>query len=147
MTPPLPVRRLVIAPLVVLAELAIAIASPVALLVAALASPVFGGWQPVRMVLIVQAFALGHLGAVAGCLALWQRRGAQHDHYEVMRTFVSRVYGAIVRIARVELRPRPPRRARRARPRARRTAGRARTPPPSRRAQRAREAGPPGAAP
>jgi len=101
---PLPVRRLVIAPLVVLVELVVLLASPFALLVAVLLSPVFGGWRPVRMVLIVVAFTSGHLAAVAGCLRLWLVRGGKQDHYDVMRTFVGRVYGAIVRIARVQVR-------------------------------------------
>jgi 1-acyl-sn-glycerol-3-phosphate acyltransferase len=98
-----PVRRLVIAPLLVLVELAIVIASPVALLVAVLVSPLVGG-RAVRMVLIVLAFVLGHLRAVGDCLAVWLRRGGERDHYEVMRAFVARVYGAIVRLARVEVR-------------------------------------------
>ena len=104
MMPPLLARRAVIAPLVVVVELAILVASPVALLVAVLVSPLFGGWRPVRMVLIVLAVVAGHLGAVADCARLWAGRESDADHYAVMRRFVDRVYGAIVRIARVEVR-------------------------------------------
>jgi 1-acyl-sn-glycerol-3-phosphate acyltransferase len=97
--PPLLVRRLVVAPLVVLAELALLLVSPIALLVA----PLFGGRRAVRMVAIAVAFVGGHLAAAGACLRLWATRGADHEHYDVMRTFVDRAYRAIVRIARVRV--------------------------------------------
>jgi 1-acyl-sn-glycerol-3-phosphate acyltransferase len=97
--PPVLVRRLVVAPLVVLVELAVLLVSPLALLVA----PLVGGRRAVRMVLIALAFVAGHLAAVGASLRLWAMRAGDHDHYEVMRTFVSRVYRAIVRIARVHV--------------------------------------------
>jgi 1-acyl-sn-glycerol-3-phosphate acyltransferase len=97
--PPLLVRRLVVAPLVVLIELAVLLVSPLALLLA----PLFGGRRAIRMVLIAVAFVGGHLAAVGACLRLWALRGSERDHYEVMRTFVARVYRAIVRIARVRV--------------------------------------------
>lgn len=106
MVPPLPVRRLVLAPLVVLLELGVLLASPVVLLVALLMSPVFGGWRPVRMAIIVLAFAVLHLAATVDCARLWfRRRGASQDaYYDVMRRFVDGVYRVIVRVARVEVR-------------------------------------------
>jgi 1-acyl-sn-glycerol-3-phosphate acyltransferase len=84
---------------VVLTEVAILLISPVALLLA----PLFGGRRAVRMVLIAVVFVGSHVAAAGACLRLWALRGAEHDHYEVMRTFVDRVYRAIVRIARVRV--------------------------------------------
>jgi 1-acyl-sn-glycerol-3-phosphate acyltransferase len=103
MVPPLPVRRLVLAPLVVAAELALLLVSPLLLLVAVLASPLFGGWRPVRMLAIVLAFALRHLAATAACARLWLARAGTEEHYRVMRSFVDGVYRTIVRVARVEV--------------------------------------------
>lgn len=110
--PPWTVRRLVLAPLVVALEAALLVLSPLLLLVAALLSPLFGGWRPVRMTLIILAFTARHLQAVLKLFALWVRSGfgrrlgsdeMQAAHYDVMRRFVSCVYRAIVRHARVEL--------------------------------------------
>ena len=111
--PPKLVRRLVLAPVVVLLEAVVIVLSPALLLVAALSSPLFGGWRPVRMILIVLAFAAYHLGAVLACAALWIASGfgwkargeaMQRAHYAVMRWFVGGVYRAIVRLARVNVR-------------------------------------------
>jgi hypothetical protein len=51
--PPKLVRRLVIAPLVVAAEGVLVVPSPLILLLALVASPVFGGWRPLRAAVIV----------------------------------------------------------------------------------------------
>ncbi len=104
--PPLPVRRVVIAPGVVLAEVALLVASPLLAILAALASPVFGGWRPVRMLVIAVVYAYRHLGATLACLGLWLTRRGRHEaaHYRVMRWFVSGIHDAIVRIAHVEVR-------------------------------------------
>jgi 1-acyl-sn-glycerol-3-phosphate acyltransferase len=111
--PPLAVRRLVLAPLVVLLELLLLLASPLLLVAALLASPLFGGWRPVRMVVIVLSFMLRHLAACVACTGLWVAgrfgRGAaservQDGYYGVMRWFVDGVYRTIVRVARVEVR-------------------------------------------
>lgn len=110
--PPKVLRRLVLAPAVVLIETALILASPVLVLVAALVSPPFRGWRPLRMTLIVLAFAARHLGATIACLALWIASGfgsrarsetMQRAHYAVMRWFVAGVYRAIVRLARVSV--------------------------------------------
>lgn len=110
--PPKAVRRLLLAPIVALVEAALLVVAPALLLLAVLASPLFGGWRPLRMLVIVLVFAMRHLGATIACLLLWVAggfgRGAGSDrmqraHYDVMRWFVSGVYRAIVRLARVEV--------------------------------------------
>ena len=110
--PPRIVRRRVLAPLVVALDVAVVALSPVLLLVAALLSPLFGGRRPLRLTLIVVAFAVRHLEAILTLFALWVRSGfgrrlsaeaMQEAHYDVMRRFVARVYRAIVRHARVEV--------------------------------------------
>lgn len=111
--PPKALRRLVLAPAVVALEVVLLVASPAILLVAALASPLFGGWRPLRMAVIVLVFADRHLAATFACLGLWIASGLgrrtasprmQRAHYAVMRWFVSGVYRVIVRLARVEVR-------------------------------------------
>ena len=110
--PPKLLRRLLLAPLVALLELALLVISPVLLLVAALLSPFFGGLRPLRMLLIVLAVAAYHLGATLACLGLWVASGfgrrmqsddMQRAHYAVMRWFVGGVYRVAVRLARVEV--------------------------------------------
>ena len=111
--PPKLVRRLVLAPLLALLELALLLVSPVLLLVAVLLSPLFGGWRPVRLVAIAVDGIARHLAALLACLGLWIASGfgrnlrserMQRAHYAVLRWFVSGVYRTIVRIARVEVR-------------------------------------------
>lgn len=108
--PPWPVRRLALTPLVVALDVAVLLASPLLLLAAALASPLFGGLRPLRMAVIVIAFASYHLDAVLSLARLWVQAGfgrrtadpaMQDAHYAVMRTFVAGVQRAIVRQARV----------------------------------------------
>ncbi len=110
--PPKLVRRLLLAPLVALLELALLVISPVLVVVALLVSPLFGGWRPVRLLLIVLAGAAYHLGATLACLGLWPASGfgrrmqtndMQRAHYAVMRWFVGGIYRAAVRLARVEV--------------------------------------------
>jgi 1-acyl-sn-glycerol-3-phosphate acyltransferase len=111
--PPKLLRRLVIAPLVVAVELLVILLSPALLLVAAVISPFFGGWRPVRMSSIVLAFAARHLAATLACFGLWVAggfglRGPSESmvraHYAVMGWFVSGVYRTVVTLARVEVR-------------------------------------------
>jgi 1-acyl-sn-glycerol-3-phosphate acyltransferase len=103
--PPRPVRRLLLGPLVAVLDALVLVLSPLLLLVAALVSPLFGGWRPLRAVAIAVVFAARHLQAVLALLWLWARgRGDdQAAHYDVMRRFVAGVYRAIVRLARVEV--------------------------------------------
>jgi 1-acyl-sn-glycerol-3-phosphate acyltransferase len=108
--PPKLLRRLVIAPLVALIELLLILASPALLLIAALVSPIFGGWRPLRMTAIVVACLAYHFGAMVACFGLWIASGfglrsrsesMQRAHYRVMEWFVGGVYDVIVRLARV----------------------------------------------
>jgi 1-acyl-sn-glycerol-3-phosphate acyltransferase len=110
--PPKLVRRLVLAPTVALAEAAFILVSPAFLVLAVVASPLAGGWRPVRMVLIALAFVSRHLAALLACFALWiasrfglrtRSERMQSAHYALMRWFVGGVYRAIVRLARVEV--------------------------------------------
>ena len=108
--PPTLVRRLVIAPLVLLLEAAVVVASPLLVVIAALASPLAGGWRPVRLVAIAVGFAARHLACMLACLGLWiasdfgrhaDSPRIQRAHYAVLRWFVGGVYRSITRWARV----------------------------------------------
>ena len=100
--PPWPVRRLVLAPLVLLAEAAFLLVSPLLALAGALVSPLLGGRRPLRMLAIAVAFASRHLAVTLALAGLAPRD--QAAHYRLMRWFVGGVYDAAVRAARVELR-------------------------------------------
>jgi hypothetical protein len=111
--PPTPLRRLVVAPLVLLAELAVVVSSPVLLVVAAIASPFTGGWRPVRLLAIVVDYAWRHVAATLACLALWVASGfgagartprIQHAYYGILRWFVGGIYRTVVHVGRVEVR-------------------------------------------
>ncbi|MBA2793914.1 MAG: 1-acyl-sn-glycerol-3-phosphate acyltransferase [Thermoleophilaceae bacterium] len=111
--PPLVLRRAVLAPLVVVLELALLIVSPVLLALAVVASPFFGAWRPLRMLTIVLSFVARHLGASLACLGLWLASGfgrrlpgepMQRAHYAVLRWFVTGIYATVVRVAHVEVR-------------------------------------------
>lgn len=110
--PPLIVRRLVLCPVVVAVEALVLAASPLVVLIAAVASPAFGGWRPLRAVVVVLALAGLHLRALVECAGLWAAAGLgtrlqtdamQRAHYEVLRRFVRDAYRVIVRVARVEI--------------------------------------------
>jgi 1-acyl-sn-glycerol-3-phosphate acyltransferase len=112
LVPPKLVRRLVLAPIVVLADLLVLVLSPILLLAALLASPFTGGLRPLRALAIVLAFAGYHLAAMLACLGLWVASGfgwktrsepMVRAHYVVMRWFVNGVYRVIVRVARVRV--------------------------------------------
>jgi 1-acyl-sn-glycerol-3-phosphate acyltransferase len=107
------VRRLLIAPAVVAVEAILVLLSPLVLLMAALVSPLVGGWRPLRAAVIALAFAARHMAAIVACLALWlvsglgggtQTERMQRAHYRLMRWFVAGLYETIVAVARVEVR-------------------------------------------
>ncbi len=111
LVPPTLVRRVVIAPLVALVDLAIIVASPLLALAAAVASPLTGGaWRPLRVVAILASWAAAHLAGMLACLTVWLGGGlrrdarAEHAYHEVMATFVSRINRSITRLARVRIR-------------------------------------------
>ena len=110
--PPKILRRLVLAPLVALLDLAVVVLSPVLLIVAALVSPLFGGWRPLRVVALVIVFAARHLAAMLACLGLWVASGfglrtqsetMMRAHYRVLDWFVGGVYRAVLKLARVRV--------------------------------------------
>ena len=105
-------RRLLLAPLVVLLEALFIAISPVLLVLAILVSPLVGGWRALRTLLIALAFAGSHMAATLGCLGLWVASGfgwkmrtqpMQRAHYVLMRWFVASVYRATVKMARVQV--------------------------------------------
>jgi 1-acyl-sn-glycerol-3-phosphate acyltransferase len=104
------VRRLVVAPLVLLVEAAVVVTSPLLALIAVLASPLAGGWRPVRLLAITVGYASRHLACAFACLALWFGSGLgrhadspriQRAHYAVLRWFVGGVYRSTTRWANV----------------------------------------------
>ena len=110
-TPPTIVRRLVLAPAIVLAELALLVAIGPLTLVALALAPVAGP-RPSRLLAIAATGLARHVAALAGCLALWvacgfgalagTRRG-QDRHYALLRRFVGGIWRAIVDGARVDV--------------------------------------------
>jgi 1-acyl-sn-glycerol-3-phosphate acyltransferase len=111
--PPLLLRRAVLAPVVLVVEIVLLLASPVVLALALLASPFFGAWRPLRMLAIVLSFVVRHFVASLACLGLWFASGfgrrladerMQRVHYAVLRWFVTGVYSTVVRVAHVEVR-------------------------------------------
>jgi 1-acyl-sn-glycerol-3-phosphate acyltransferase len=111
--PPTLVRRLVLAPLILALDVVLVLAGPVLLLLAAIASPLYGGWRPVRLVWIVLVFAARHFVATVACLCLWLASGfgrtadrdrLQRAHYAVLRWFIDGIHRAVISAARVEVR-------------------------------------------
>jgi 1-acyl-sn-glycerol-3-phosphate acyltransferase len=103
--PPKVVRRVVVAPVVVLADLALVVTSPLLALVAAIASPLTGGaWRPLRVVAIAVSWAALHLAATFACLGLWITRRDERAYHAVLSWFVGGINRSIRRIARVRWR-------------------------------------------
>jgi 1-acyl-sn-glycerol-3-phosphate acyltransferase len=104
--PPRLVRRVLVAPLVLVAEAVVVVASPVLALIGLLAAPIAGGSRPVRAIAIAADYCARHVVATLACLGLWAtgRAGAEDAHYAVLRWFVNGIYGTITRVARVEVR-------------------------------------------
>ncbi|MDQ3631312.1 MAG: 1-acyl-sn-glycerol-3-phosphate acyltransferase [Actinomycetota bacterium] len=109
---PWAVRRLVVAPLVLLVEVALVLLSPLLGLAAAAASPLTGGWRPLRVLGIAVDFAARHVACTLTCLGLWVAGGfgrhaesarMQRAHYAVLRWFVGGIYGSMARLARVDV--------------------------------------------
>jgi 1-acyl-sn-glycerol-3-phosphate acyltransferase len=110
--PPTLVRRLVIAPLVVLAEAAMVVVSPILTVIAVIVSPLTGGWRPLRLLAIAVGYAGRHLACTSACFGLWLASGLgsrtdsprfQRAHYAVLRWFVDGVYRSVTRWARVTI--------------------------------------------
>jgi 1-acyl-sn-glycerol-3-phosphate acyltransferase len=109
--PPKLVRRLLLAPLVALLDLAILLLSPLLALLGAIASPLTGGaWRPLRVVAILVSWAARHLQGMLACLGEWLwgglRRGgaAPHPYDAVLRRYVAGINRATMRAARIDVR-------------------------------------------
>jgi 1-acyl-sn-glycerol-3-phosphate acyltransferase len=111
--PPTIVRRVVLAPLLALAEVAVLIASPLLVAIAALISPLTGrGRRPLRIVVVTVDWVARHLLGMASCLGLWVRSGfglragSQRSigaHHEVLRRYVAGVNRTTTRLARISV--------------------------------------------
>ena len=76
--PPWPVRRLVLAPLMVLAELAFLLVSPALALLAAVVAPLLGS-RPLRTLAIADVYTARHIAATLACLGLSPRDRDAHQ--------------------------------------------------------------------
>jgi 1-acyl-sn-glycerol-3-phosphate acyltransferase len=102
--PPRLVRRVLLAPLVLLLEGALIVASPLLALIALVLAPVAGS-RPLRAIAIGVDAAARHAATTLASFGLWlTRRGDMETHYDLMRWFVGGVYRTIERVARVEVR-------------------------------------------
>jgi 1-acyl-sn-glycerol-3-phosphate acyltransferase len=106
------VRRLIVAPLAFVLELAFVVVSPLLALVGVLLAPVVGS-RALRLLAIAVGYAARHAGGLLACLALWVASGFgarsrserfQRAYYDLLRWFVGGVYRSIARWARVEVR-------------------------------------------
>ena len=106
------VRRLVVAPLAFVLELAFVVVSPLLAVVAALLVPVVGT-RALRLLAIAVGCAVRHAAGLLACLGLWVASGFgarsrsprfQRAYYDLLRWFVGGVYRSIARWARVEVR-------------------------------------------
>jgi 1-acyl-sn-glycerol-3-phosphate acyltransferase len=110
--PPKLVRRLILAPLLVVLELVLLLLSPVFALIALLASPFTGGLRPLRLLAILEACVAYHLSATLAVFGLWVASGfgwklrsqtMVRAHYAVMRWFVAGIYKIATRMAKVRV--------------------------------------------
>jgi 1-acyl-sn-glycerol-3-phosphate acyltransferase len=107
--PPRPVRRLLLAPVLLLLEAALVVVAPVLALMARL----LRSRRAVRALAITAESTARHVAATIACFGLWVASGfgrwagsarMQHAHYRLLRWFVGGVYRSITRMARVEVR-------------------------------------------
>lgn len=112
MLPPRILRRLILAPLVIVVTVAVVVTLPVWLLVVAAASLRLPPPQRrgVRLVWFGVAWLVLECGALLACLGLWvaggfggrlRRDEYQARHYALIRWFLSRVYGTAERVFRL----------------------------------------------
>ena len=112
MIPPKPVRR-ALAPLYVLVELVVVLVLAVALVPAAIVSPLFGGWRPLRFTWLALVFASRHLAATLAMFGLWiasgfgRRLGTprfRDAHYRLIGWLIDGIHRSAVSVARVHIR-------------------------------------------
>ena len=105
-------RRLVVAPVILVVEAALVVLSPLLALVAAVLSPLAGGWRALRSLAIAVDYAARHLACTAACTGLWVASGfgrrmrserMQRAHYGVVRWFVGGIYRRMTGLARVDV--------------------------------------------
>ena len=118
---PRPVRRLVIIPLVFIAELVLVAVSPLVFLVAALVDvAVRGPWRTIRLATVALAVVIYEIAVIAALFFLWisnpsrsalRSEELQDAHYQLFRWWLGAMYGAISRFLglRVDLEDPPPR--------------------------------------
>lgn len=111
--PPTVVRRVLVAPALLLVEAAMVVVSGVLAALAAVAAPFLGGRRALRALAIAAEFAARHVAATIACFWLWVASGfgrraksarVQRAHYRVLRWFVGGVYRSVTRVARVDVR-------------------------------------------
>jgi 1-acyl-sn-glycerol-3-phosphate acyltransferase len=105
---PTPVRRLLVAPVVLAGELATLVASPLLAAAAAALSPLLGGRRPVRLLAILLAYVSRHLAGLVACTGLWAagRMGTRRlaeAHYGVLRWFVGGTAATALRAGRARV--------------------------------------------
>jgi 1-acyl-sn-glycerol-3-phosphate acyltransferase len=109
-------RRLVVAPLILLVEAALVALSPLLALIAAVLSPLVGGWRALRALAIAVDYAARHLASTAACAGLWVASGfgrhvrsgrMQRAHYGVLRWFVGGIHRRMTRLAGVDVQTTP----------------------------------------
>jgi 1-acyl-sn-glycerol-3-phosphate acyltransferase len=105
---PTPVRRLLVAPVVLAGELATLVASPLLAAAAAVLSPLLGGRRPVRLLAVLLAYVSRHLAGLVACTGLWAagRMGTRHlaeAHYGVLRWFVGGTAATALRAGRARV--------------------------------------------
>jgi 1-acyl-sn-glycerol-3-phosphate acyltransferase len=109
--PPWLIRRLVVAPLILVLEVGVVLCAPLLGLVAAMAFPLAGS-RPLRVLGIAVDFAARHVTCTLACLGLWVAGGfgrsagsarMQRAYYAVLRWFVGGIYGSMARLARVDV--------------------------------------------
>ena len=106
------IRRVLVAPLILLAEALIVVASPLLAVIAAIACGFVGDLRPLRVLAIALSYCVRHIACTAGCLGLWVASGfgrsahtprMQHAYYGLLRWFVGGVSHTVLRMARVEV--------------------------------------------
>jgi len=110
---PFLVRRLVVAPCVLLFEAALVVVSPGLALISAILAPLGAGSRALRTAAIMVDYSFRHLVCTAACGGLWVASGfgrGMHSprmrrvHYGLVRWFVAGVHRTMTRLLRADVR-------------------------------------------
>src|SRR4029453_4790805 len=111
MLPPRVVRRLVLAPLLLVIMVAVAVNLPLLVIVAIVASPWLPGrWRALRLLCFAVVWLALESPALSACLALWVASGFgdrlrseayQERHYTIMRWFMVILFRVATRVFRL----------------------------------------------